>query len=107
MDRRHFLKTTAGAAALTLAAPYLARAATITMRFAHFAEEGHPANIAAKQFASQIEKRTDGAIKIAILIAPSVRFSIWLANCLAAIFAGWPSSAKCAKRIVMVAARAI
>src|SRR5258707_12700639 len=36
------------------------------MRFAHFAEEGHPANIAAKQFASQIEKRTDGAIKIAI-----------------------------------------
>ena len=36
------------------------------MRFAHFAEEGHPANIAAKQFASQVEKRTDGAIKITI-----------------------------------------
>jgi tripartite ATP-independent transporter DctP family solute receptor len=66
MDRRHFLKTTAGVAGLTMAAPYIARAATITMRFAHFAEEGHPANIAAKQFASQIEKRTDGAIKIAI-----------------------------------------
>src|SRR5580698_7444428 len=45
--------------------------------------------------------------KIAILIAPSVRFSIWLANCLAAILAGWPSSAKCAKRIVMPAARAM
>ena len=66
MDRRKFLKTSAGAAGLTIAAPYIARAATITMRFAHFAEEGHPANIAAKQFASQIEKRTDGAIKIAI-----------------------------------------
>ena len=66
MDRRHFLKTSAGVAGLTIAAPYIARAATITMRFAHFAEEGHPANIAAKQFASQIEKRTDGAIKIAI-----------------------------------------
>ena len=66
MDRRDFLKTSAGVAGFTLAAPYIARAATITMRFAHFAEEGHPANIAAKQFASQVEKRTDGAIKIAI-----------------------------------------
>lgn len=66
MHRRHFLKAGVGAASLTLAAPYIVRAATITMRFAHFAEEGHPANIAAKQFASQVEKRTDGAIKIAI-----------------------------------------
>ena len=66
MDRRNFLKASAGAAALTIAAPHIARAAGITMRFAHFAEEGHPANIAAKQFASQIEKRTEGAIKIAI-----------------------------------------
>src|ERR1700686_4352506 len=66
MDLRHFLMTSARVAGLALAAPHIARAATITMRFAHFAEEGHPANIAAKQFASQIEKRTDGAIKIAI-----------------------------------------
>ena len=66
MDRRQFLKTSAGAASLTLAAPFVAKAATITMRFAHFAEESHPANIAAKQFASQIERRTEGAIKIAI-----------------------------------------
>jgi tripartite ATP-independent transporter DctP family solute receptor len=66
MDRRYFLKTTAGVAGLTIAAPYIARAATVTMRFAHFADENHPANIAARQFASQIEKRTDGAIKIAI-----------------------------------------
>jgi TRAP-type transport system periplasmic protein len=66
MDRRRFLKTSAGVASLTIAAPYIARAATITMRFAHFADENHPANIAAKQFASRIEQRTDGAIKIAI-----------------------------------------
>jgi TRAP-type transport system periplasmic protein len=66
MDRRDFLKTSVGAAGLTVATPYIARAATITMRFAHFAEEGHPANIAAKQFASRIEERTGGAIKIAI-----------------------------------------
>lgn len=66
MHRRHFLKAGVGAASLTLAAPSIARAATTTMRFAHFAEEGHPANIAAKQFAAQVEKRTDGAIKIAI-----------------------------------------
>ena len=39
MDRRNFLKTSAGAASLTIAAPYIARAATVTMRFAHFAEE--------------------------------------------------------------------
>lgn len=66
MHRRVFLKTGVGATGLVIAAPYIARAATITMRFAHFAEESHPANIAAKQFASQIEKRTNGAIKIAI-----------------------------------------
>lgn len=66
MDRRRFLKTSAGVAGLTIAAPYIARAATITMRFAHFADENHPANIAAKQFAARIEQRSDGAIKIAI-----------------------------------------
>ena len=66
MDRRSFLKTGAGAASLTLAAPYIARAAVTTLRFAHFADENHPANIAAKQFAANVEKRTNGALKIAI-----------------------------------------
>ena len=66
MDRREFLKVGAGAAALRLAAPHVARAATLTLRFAHFAQEDHPANIAAKQFASRVEKRTDGAIRIMI-----------------------------------------
>lgn len=66
MDRRLFLKTGASVAGLTLAAPYVARAAVTTLRFAHFADENHPANIAAKQFAANVEKRTNGAIKIAI-----------------------------------------
>lgn len=66
MDRRQFLKVGTAAASFTIAAPAVLRAATMTMRFAHFADENHPANIAAKQFAANIEKRTDGAIKIAI-----------------------------------------
>ena len=66
MDRRLFLKTGVGVAGLTLAAPYVARAAVTTLRFAHFADENHPANIAAKQFAANVEKRTNGALKIAI-----------------------------------------
>ena len=67
MDRRKFLKTGAGVAGASLAAPYVARAQTpLTMRWAHFAPEDHPANIAAKQFASRVEARTNGAIKINI-----------------------------------------
>jgi TRAP-type transport system periplasmic protein len=67
MDRRAFLKTGAGAAGLALATPYVARGAgPITMRWAHFAQEDHPANVAAKQFASRVETRTNGAIKINI-----------------------------------------
>lgn len=67
MHRRTFLKTGAGIiAASTLAAPYVAHAATMTMRFAHFAPEDHPANIAARQFAANVEQRTSGAIKVNI-----------------------------------------
>src|SRR5271169_3174768 len=66
MNRREFLEACVGAAVLTLAAPYVARAAALTLRFAHFAQEDHPANIAAKQFAAQVQKRTDGAVRIMI-----------------------------------------
>ncbi|HEX9489075.1 MAG TPA: twin-arginine translocation signal domain-containing protein, partial [Stellaceae bacterium] len=67
MDRRGFLKGTAGAAALTIAAPYVARGAgPLTLRWAHFAQEDHPANTAAKQFAARVEKRTNGDIRINI-----------------------------------------
>jgi TRAP-type transport system periplasmic protein len=66
MDRRQFMKAGAVAGA-TLAAPYVARAqAPLTLRWAHFAPEDHPANVAAKQFAANVEKRTNGAIKVQI-----------------------------------------
>ena len=66
-DRRGILRTGAAAAAMSVFAPAVAvRAATMTLRFAHFGAEDHPSNIAAKQFAANVEKRTDGAIKINI-----------------------------------------
>src|SRR5271154_2628181 len=67
MDRRRFLRTAGRGAAVSLAAPYVARGqAPLTLRWAHFAPEDHPANIAAKLFASRVETRTGGAIKIQI-----------------------------------------
>jgi len=67
MDRRSFLKTSAGVAAVALAAPHVARGqAPMTLRWAHFAPEDHPANVAAKQFAGRVEQRTNGAIKVNI-----------------------------------------
>src|SRR5271170_2379205 len=65
MNRRELLRT--GAVAAMLAAPYVARGASpLTLRIAHFAQEDHPANIAAKQFASRIAERTGNAIRIMI-----------------------------------------
>lgn len=67
MDRRQFLKTGVATAALTLASPHIARAARpMTLRWAHYAQEDHPANTAAKQFAAKVEKRTGGEVKINI-----------------------------------------
>jgi len=68
MNRRTFLKGSIGLAGLVLGAPYVTRAAAqpLTLRFAHYAQEDHPANIAAKQFASKVESRTNGAIKVNI-----------------------------------------
>src|SRR5258708_14429344 len=67
MDRRAFLKASAGGAALTVSAPYVSlNAAPLTLRWAHFAQEDHPANTAAKQFASRVEARTGGESKINI-----------------------------------------
>jgi len=66
MNRRELMGTVAVAAA-TLAMPHIARgAAPLTMRFAHFAAADHPANIAAKQFASKVAERTNGAIRVMI-----------------------------------------
>jgi tripartite ATP-independent transporter DctP family solute receptor len=68
INRRTFLKASVALAGLVLTVLYVthAAAAPLTLRFAHFAQEDHPANIAAKQFASRVEARTDGAIKINI-----------------------------------------
>src|SRR3974390_674746 len=67
MDRRKFIRVTVAGAAISVSAPYESlRAAPLTMRFAHFAAEDHPANIAAKQFASNVKNRTGGTIKINI-----------------------------------------
>jgi tripartite ATP-independent transporter DctP family solute receptor len=67
MDRRKFLKASAAGAAISVSAPYVSlHAAPLTMRFAHFGAEDHPANIAAQQFASHVESRTGGEIKINI-----------------------------------------
>ena len=68
MNRRTFLKNSMGVAGLALAAPYVTRAAAapLTLRFAHYGAEDHPSNIAAMQFASRVESRTGGAIKIRI-----------------------------------------
>jgi TRAP-type transport system periplasmic protein len=66
MDRRSFLKTGA-AAGFVLGAPSISRgAAPITLRWAHYAQENHPAHVAAKSFAEKVEARTNGAIKINI-----------------------------------------
>jgi tripartite ATP-independent transporter DctP family solute receptor len=66
MDRRVLLKA-GGAAGLTLSSPYIARGAfPMTLRFGHFAKEDHPAHIAATQFAAEVEKRTEGVIRINI-----------------------------------------
>lgn len=43
-----------------------AEAQVIQMRFAHYVEDAHPGHLAAKQFATRVEERTKGQIKIAI-----------------------------------------
>ncbi|HMK52223.1 MAG TPA: TRAP transporter substrate-binding protein DctP, partial [Thermodesulfobacteriota bacterium] len=43
-----------------------AEAQVIQMKFAHFGEETHPSNLAAKQFAAKVEERTKGQVKITI-----------------------------------------
>ena len=48
------------------AKPATPAAAVITMKLGHFANATHPGNLAAKQFAENVEKRTNGAVKIAI-----------------------------------------
>jgi tripartite ATP-independent transporter DctP family solute receptor len=66
ISRRHLLTTT-GAAAVTLAMPYVSRAADpIKMRLAHAANEVHPGHIAAVEFKKALEETAPGAVEIQI-----------------------------------------
>jgi TRAP-type transport system periplasmic protein len=53
-------------ASIIFLSPPGADAQGIQMKFAHFGEETHPSNLAAKQFAAKVEERTQGQVKIAI-----------------------------------------
>lgn len=57
------------AGALLLGAAPTVTAQPIEMKFAHYADESHPAHLAAKQFAANVEKRTNGQVKIVIFPA--------------------------------------
>ncbi|MEJ2163947.1 MAG: TRAP transporter substrate-binding protein [Desulfobacterales bacterium] len=41
-------------------------ASAIELRFAHFAAEGHPGDLAAKMFATAVQQRTGGAVKVTV-----------------------------------------
>jgi tripartite ATP-independent transporter DctP family solute receptor len=40
--------------------------AAVELKLSHFGSDNHPSNVAAKQFAQNVEKRTNGAIKITL-----------------------------------------
>lgn len=63
--RRHLL-TLAGAGAMTLAMPYVARAQAVQMRLAHAANEIHPGHIATLEFKKAVEALVPGAVEITI-----------------------------------------
>ncbi len=44
----------------------MAKAAEIKMRLSHYVDESHPIHAGAKQFAANVDKRTKGAVKIAL-----------------------------------------
>ena len=56
----------AAAVSLTFAGFSKAEAQVVQLKFAHYAEETHPAHLAAKQFAAKVDERTKGQVKIAI-----------------------------------------
>jgi tripartite ATP-independent transporter DctP family solute receptor len=64
-----------GVGVVVLLVPFLlwgggtAEAQFITMKFAHYAAETHPGHLAAKQFATKVEERTKGQVKISIFPA--------------------------------------
>jgi TRAP-type transport system periplasmic protein len=68
MQRRSFIRALAGLVG-GVAMPHVRRADAqnpLTMRFAHYGADDHPSNIAATQFAENVNKRTNGAIVVNI-----------------------------------------
>ncbi|MEO9337472.1 TRAP transporter substrate-binding protein [Mesorhizobium sp. SB112] len=66
MLTRRTVLALSGAAAATLAAPYIARAQTTKIIFAHATAESHPAHIAAVEFKKAVEALIPGAVDIQI-----------------------------------------
>jgi tripartite ATP-independent transporter DctP family solute receptor len=64
MQRRAFIAGLVGACALVLGAEQAA--AQTVLKFGHYNAESHPVHKAALQFKTNVEKRTNGAIKIEI-----------------------------------------
>ncbi|MCE5282331.1 MAG: DctP family TRAP transporter solute-binding subunit [Deltaproteobacteria bacterium] len=56
----------AAAIFFTFAGLTTAKAEVLNLKFAHFGEETHPSNLAAKQFAAKVLERTNGQVKITI-----------------------------------------
>lgn len=66
MPTRRKLMTLAGAGAMTLAMPHVARAQAVQMRLAHAANEIHPGHIATLEFKKAVEALVPGAVEITI-----------------------------------------
>jgi TRAP-type transport system periplasmic protein len=68
MRRRTFMMGVAGVAG-AVAMPHVRRAGAqspLVLRFAHYANDSHPGNIAALQFAERVKARTNGAVQVNI-----------------------------------------
>ncbi|HSV51469.1 MAG TPA: TRAP transporter substrate-binding protein [Burkholderiaceae bacterium] len=46
--------------------------AQVTLKFAHYAEATHPANLAAQSFANKVEERTKGQVKVTVFPASAL-----------------------------------
>lgn len=64
MQRRTFIAALVGAGAIAFGADYAA--AQTTLKFGHYNAESHPMHKASVQFKANVEKRTNGAVKVQI-----------------------------------------
>jgi tripartite ATP-independent transporter DctP family solute receptor len=51
---------------IVMAFGWASAAGAVDLKLGHFAPDGHPCDVAAKQFKQNVEKRTNGAVKIAL-----------------------------------------